>query len=189
MGSLVLMMALQSVIAVICTLILRKNKGKNSKFLTFIKKTKDNLVWNGIIRMIHENYIMFTICVLINWKRGDWGKNMIINNVFALIFTVCMWVYPVALSIYTWKNFDELVDEESDLAKKCGAHMKMFHKTRNGKCMVWFAKFRYYPKVFTMCVISVFCQDLPGIQIIFAAYIALFEMIFVGLVRPNLTAK
>ena len=100
-----------------------------------------------------------------------------------------MIVYPLALSTYTWINFDQLVDEESDLFKKCGGHMEGFHKSRNGKCMIWFAKFRYYPKVFLMCIVFVFCQDLPAIQIISVCYIALYEMIFVGQFRPLVTAK
>ena len=67
---------------------------------------------------------------------------MITNNVFALIFAVIMAVYPIALGVYTWINYDQLLDEDSELAKKCGAHMESFHKSRNGKCMAWFAKFR-----------------------------------------------
>ena len=112
---------------------------------------------------------------------------MITNNVFVLIFSGCVLVYPIALGIYCYMNFDQLADEKSDLAKKCGAHMKDFHKSRNGKFVTWFAKFRHYPKILTMCIIFVFCQDLPAIQIISICYITLYEMIFVGLVRPYLT--
>ena len=117
MGSLVLIMALQPVIVLIFTLIL-KFKGLNSKVKNYIEKMIKNLVWNGIIGMIHENYMLFTICVLINVDAydGDWSKDMIANNVFVLIFIVFMVVFPIALAIYTWKNYDELLDEESELA-------------------------------------------------------------------------
>ena len=188
MGSLVLIIALKPVCALICTLIL-KIKVQNSKVKNFIQKMKDNLVWNGIIGMIHENYTMFTICVLINLKEfdGDWNKFIMTNNLFVLIFSACVLVYPIALGIYSYRNFDQLADDKSDVAKKCGAHMKDFHKSRNEKCVTWFAKFRHYPKVLTMCTIFVFCQDLPAIQIISICYITLYEMIFVGLVRPHLT--
>ena len=67
--------------------------------------------------------------------------------------------------------------------------MKGIHRSRNGKCIAWFTKFRYFPKVFTMCVIFVFCQDLPGIQIMSVTYITLYEMIFVGQFKSLLTAK
>lgn len=114
---------------------------------------------------------------------------MITNNVFFLIFLVLMFVFPIAQSIFTWKNFDQLGDEESELAKNCGAHMKNFNKSRNGKCITWFAMFRHFPKVCIMCIIFVYSQDLPGIQIISVSYIALYEIIFTGLVRPFLTDK
>ena len=109
------------------------------------------------------------------------------NNVFLLIFSGSLLAYPIALGIYSYQNFDQMLDQESDLAKKCGAHMKDFHKSRNGKCLTWFAKFRHYLKVLTMCIIFVFCQNLPAIQIISVCYITLYEMIFVGLVRPQST--
>ena len=96
-------MVLKPVCALICTLIL-KIKVQNSKVKNFIQKMKDNLVWNGIIGMIHENYTMFTICVLINFKDfdGDWNKLIMTNNVFLLIFSGCVPAYPLALSIYSY---------------------------------------------------------------------------------------
>ena len=74
MGSVVLIMALQPVLAVIFTLIL-KIEVLNLKVKNIIQTMSDNLIWNGMIAMIGENYILFTICVLINVKtyNGDWG--------------------------------------------------------------------------------------------------------------------
>ena len=64
MGSVVLIMALQPVYAVIFTLIL-KIKVLNPKVKDFVKKMKGNLLWNGIIGNIGDNYTLFTLCVLI----------------------------------------------------------------------------------------------------------------------------
>lgn len=89
MGSVLLIMALQPVNAVIFTLILRI-KGLNPKVKSFIKKKRDGLVWNGIIGMIGDNYLLFSICVLISVKTytGDWGSDMIANNLFVLVYAV-----------------------------------------------------------------------------------------------------
>lgn len=73
MGSLILMMAVPTIMAMISTLLLRINC-RNSKVKNFLQKLRDNLVWNGILGSISENYLTFTMCVIINFKAydGDW---------------------------------------------------------------------------------------------------------------------
>ena len=103
MGSLVLILGLKPVCALIFTLFL-KIMVQKSKVTNFFQTMRDNLVWNGMIEMIHENYSMITISVLINLKDfdGDWNKLIMTNNVFLLIFSGCVLAYPIALSIYSY---------------------------------------------------------------------------------------
>jgi hypothetical protein len=136
--------------------------------------------------MIDGNYLILLLCVLVNIKTfdGDWGKDMLLNNIFCILSFLVVASFPFVLFSLTWHFYDDIMDDESDLCKKFGGHMEGYHKKRNSKRVVMSSKFMYYPKVIMLCLAFVLLTEDPWAVISLNNFTTLYEIITVVYFYP-----
>ena len=124
LGSLSMILLLTPVLALILKP-LHKSRCLHPKIQAFLTGKYEGLVWNGLINTVDSNYFILLLCVLINIKTfdGNWGNNMLLNNIFGILSFHVVVSFPVLLFGLTWKYYDEIMDEHSADRKKFGDHM------------------------------------------------------------------
>ena len=126
LGSLSMVLVLTPIFALILRP-LQKSKCLHAKIRAWASKKYEELVWNGLIETIDGNYLILLLCVLVNIKTfdGNWGKDMLLNNIFCILSFFVVASFPIVLFSLTWHYYDDIMDEESDLCKKFGGHMEV----------------------------------------------------------------
>jgi hypothetical protein len=131
--------------------------------------------------MIDGSYLILLLCVMVNMKTfdGDWGKDMLLNNIFCILSLFVVSSFPIVLFGLTWHYYDEVMDEESEICKIFGGHMEGYHKKRNPKRVVMASRFMYYPRVILLCLAFVLLTDDAWAVIAINNFTTLYEIMFV----------
>ncbi len=166
---------------------LHKSRCLHPKIRAFLKEKYEGLVWNGLINTVDSNYFILLLCVLINIKTfdGNWGNNILLNNIFGILSFLVVVSFPVLLFGLTWKYYDEIMDEHSAARKKFGNHMSSYHKTRNSKTVVMASKFGVYFKAIMLCLAFVFLTEHPWAVIAINNFTTLYDIMFTVYFKPH----
>ena len=107
LGSLSMVLVLTPIFALILRP-LQKSKCLHAKIRAWASKKYEELVWNGLIETIDGNYLILLLCVLLNIKTfdGDWGKDLLLNNIFCILSFFVVASFPIVLFGLTWHYYD-----------------------------------------------------------------------------------
>jgi len=82
---------------------------RNNIIYRFLKRT---LIYSMLIRMILESYLKMCICSLISMQSLDWNKPIEFANSIITLLLLLLYIMPVALFLFLFKNRRRLFDEE-----------------------------------------------------------------------------
>jgi formate/nitrite transporter FocA (FNT family) len=82
-----------------------------------LKKVKEDMVWNGIIKSINIAYLSICLSISISFKDTDSNKKLSIlvtGIIFSVLIIIALITLPVFVSYFSLKNSELFVEKQRE---------------------------------------------------------------------------
>ena len=90
-------------------------KSLPKKLRVFLRQGLNNFYWNGVIAIIRQNYLLYTIATYVNIFSIDFTDLswLTFDNIFCFVMLTVISLLPIYLFFKYMTNYDKLKDSES----------------------------------------------------------------------------
>ena len=105
------------VVLILLFILAKVLKSKKEMIMEKLKKVKEDMVWNGIIKSINIAYLSICLSISISYKDTDPSKKLsilVLGIIFSVIMIIGLLALPTFVSYFSLKNSELFVEKQKE---------------------------------------------------------------------------
>jgi len=157
---------------------------KPGKVTGYVIDKKSELLWNGLISLFTESYLVLCVAIMINLSRSELDFSTFgigFDTTLTLLIGATLVIVPPALTLLYAKNFkntEETRLEDLELIDKYGVLIGELNHRRLSKQVILLTPLLDFARRFFFAAALVFLHDKPWAQLAYSNFASLFTIMF-----------